>query len=326
MYVGLDIGSYQTKLCYCGDGAAETVAWPTDSVELRRAVSSPAAGARPQLDDLGSAAHISVDSVPYVVRTTSEFADRRTAVCLLRSARLREYRAVALAALARVPSARIDSLVLALPFPPFIGPPLRSALACKLRGEHKVGERTLQISRVRVVPQGFGTFVQLTHTLERATSVDDTTLVVDVGYRYVSWLLVQDEWQHTQGAGASPDGVSFIQGAVGRELCGRACARPMDRKSLCAVPLTYMDYMSLGTNELTALVTRVHVAAAVRRVKDSLPDPDAVTCVMLAGGGASHYEKELWPAFPHACKVTCASPVLVNVVGLQRLASNAGNQ
>lgn len=321
MYVGLDVGSFQTKICYCGDRTAQTLAWPTDSVMLRQEVSSPASSDRPALDQLGRATQVPVDGVPFAVYATSEFVDHRVTSNLVRSAHLREFRAVALAALARVPSERIESLTLGLPFLPFIGHPACSSLTSKLRGKHEVGTRTLRIDRIHVVPQGFGAFIALTNMPKRVPSIYDITLVVDVGYSCVSWLLAQDGCWYPKRAGASLDGVSFIQRAVGRELCGRACAeRPMDGNAHSVVPRIDMSNGSLEAGELTALVKRVHVAGAVRRMKDALLNADAVTEVMWTGGGASFYEKELRLAFPHARKVTCANPILTNVVGLCRLA------
>lgn len=213
----------------------------------------------------------------------------------------------------------IDLLVVGLP----IGHATKRGeeLSTLLRGTHpEVGERSVEVRDVCCLPQPVGGFL---HHASLALDLDrvrrEVTLVIDVGYFTVDWLVCNGFQPMLARSGHVEGGVSSVlpvlAGAVGAE------------HDVHYTNHSALDH-ALRSGSLNLFGRSVDVApylraadpaieAAVNLLCNGTGDGADIDNVVVVGGGASLYLPEIKRRFPRHEVQVSTDPIFANVRGFQ---------
>jgi plasmid segregation protein ParM len=213
----------------------------------------------------------------------------------------------------------IDLLVVGLP----IGHATKRGeeLAALLRGTHAViADRFVEVRDVCCLPQPVGGFLHhAALALDVARVRHETTLVIDVGYLTVDWLVCNGFQPILARSGHVEGGVSLVLRALADAIGAENDVHYTNHGALDHALLT--GNLSLfGQN--VEITPYLHAAdpvmeAAVNQLCNGVGDGAEIDNVVVVGGGARLYLREIERRFPrHQVQVT-SDPVFANVRGFQ---------
>ncbi|MFE8033859.1 hypothetical protein [Thiohalocapsa marina] len=233
------------------------------------------------------------------------------------------YQALLLAALQAIGVERIDRLVTGLPVAQATDSMRRERLRRRLQGRHALGERTVEVTEVRVIAQPVGAFVDLLMradkpTLERIAA--GTVLVIDVGFFSVDWsVLINGDLRRT-ASGTSLEAMSVLIDAAAERLRGlhggKAPVAAIERALAqgCSAILLRGDWVDLGPSlQLAAREVGEVALEALRR--DLRHEQTNVDLLLLTGGGAALFEPVVRRVFPDVPLQLPPDPVGANARG-----------
>jgi plasmid segregation protein ParM len=221
----------------------------------------------------------------------------------------------------------IDTLVTGLPVSQYRDETRRSALADQLTGTHQVTrKREIRINTVKVVPQPLGAYLDLVYTLDDPDLLADSrVLVIDPGFFSVDWVVIEQAALHQSLLGTSQMATSMIleavQTSIREEHGGKVSLAKLEQavRSGKDRVLLLGDYVELGPYLATAAAKVVPVSMDALR-QSMRTGGDSIDIVLIAGGGAALYEKQVRDLFPKSRIILPEEPVLANVRGFGRLA------
>lgn len=319
--LGIDIGYSNLKLAYGEQGGEPKVL-------LRPAGAAPA-------DRLGEKIgggenedflRVLVNGSPFVAGLSPDRAE-------LWSRELHEdypstdsYRALFHAGLLLSELDQIDLVVTGLPVNQYLNPELRERLSGQMQGEHQITpRRKITITKVKVVPQPVGGFVDYVWSLPDAAEIEDSrVLVLDPGFFSVDWVLISNGELRRQSCGTSLEASSVILdeaarliaedfgGNVGRERIEHTLRNGHAQVRLFGERIDVAPYLKKAADKVGPIVTT--------RLRESLrKENTSADMVLLVGGGAGFFESAVKDAFPQLKVTTSEAPVFANARGFWRM-------
>lgn len=243
-----------------------------------------------------------------------------------------EYKALFLAALARMGYRRIDFLVTGLPVSQIYGPGGQELIAdmqAMMRGQHLINaDMTVDVGAVQVIPQPLGTFFGLAAEKEYAslaTSENLQTLIFDPGYFSVDFVVMSGRAVMNQFSGTSLQATSMILERAAHALStkhGRAFSSDqLDAAQRSGAPtitagfgreIEYLPALVDAAKELTPSV----IGDLKRTIRTARP----LDLVIMTGGGAWLYEDAIRAAYPGVEIASVPDKVLGNARGYRVIA------
>lgn len=319
--LGIDIGYSNLKLAYGPQGAEPKVL-------LRPAGAAPADRLGEKIGGSGEEdfLRVLVNGEPFVAGLSPDRAELWSRELHEDYPSTNSYRALFHAGLLLSELDQIDLVVTGLPVNQYLNPELRERLAAQMQGEHQIApRRKITVSKVKVVPQPVGGFVDHVWSLQDATEIEDSrVLVVDPGFFSVDWVLISNGELRRQSCGTSLEASSVILdeavrliaedfgGNVGRERLEHTLRNGHDQVRLFGERVDVVPYLKKAADKVGPIVST--------RLRESLRKENAsADMVLLVGGGAGFFELAVKEAFPQLKVSTPDTPVFANVRGFWRM-------
>ena len=319
--LGIDIGYSNLKLAYGPQGAEPKVL-------LRPAGAAPADRLGEKIGGNGEEdfLRVLVNGEPFVAGLSPDRAELWSRELHEDYPSTNSYRALFHAGLLLSELDQIDLVVTGLPVNQYLNPELRERLAAQMQGEHQITpRRKITVSKVKVVPQPVGGFVDHVWSLQDATEIEDSrVLVVDPGFFSVDWVLISNGELRRQSCGTSLEASSVILdeavrliaedfgGNVGRERLEHTLRNRHDQVRLFGERVYVAPYLKKAADKVGPIVST--------RLRESLRKENAsADMVLLVGGGAGFFELAIKDAFPQLKVSTPDTPVFANVRGFWRM-------
>lgn len=319
--LGIDIGYSNLKLAYGPQGAEPKVL-------LRPAGAAPADRLGEKIGGNGEEdfLRVLVNGEPFVAGLSPDRAELWSRELHEDYPSTNSYRALFHAGLLLSELDQIDLVVTGLPVNQYLNPELRERLAAQMQGEHQITpRRKITVSKVKVVPQPVGGFVDHVWSLQDATEIEDSrVLVVDPGFFSVDWVLISNGELRRQSCGTSLEASSVILdeavrliaedfgGNVGRERLEHTLRNGHDQVRLFGERVDVAPYLTKAADKVGPIVST--------RLRESLRKENAsADMVLLVGGGAGFFELAIKDAFPQLKVSTPDTPVFANVRGFWRM-------
>jgi plasmid segregation protein ParM len=247
-----------------------------------------------------------------------------------------EYKALALALMAKLGKPCIDYLVTGLPCSHYLGSAkeiLKAAIVKQLVGDHSINARfRCQVKNVLVTAQPVGSYIKALSCDDHfIDSQDALTLICDIGYGTADWCVLQGSRLWDSNSGSSLDATSRILELAAMEICkdNPGAKLSPDRLEslyrrgevfldLAGRKIPFMPYLEMVGADVSRSVM-AEVASSMRTLKDS------VSQVLLTGGGARLFERaarETFKAVAPAYIKVDSDPVLGNATGFQIMAED----
>lgn len=212
----------------------------------------------------------------------------------------------------------IEHLTVGLPLNTYLM--YRSALRERMEGEHQVGDHTVSVAKVHVLPQPQGAL--LYHASKSGSTLDGWTLVIDIGGGTMDWYVANKQRPNFERSGAYPKAMLACAQAVAdsmrvpdwrdnHEIIGRI-DRAI-RKGDTSFRADLEDHPLLP--HLPAVEAVMDEAAT--RMLEKLGPMAEFEHVILTGGGAKPFHRFLlrkWPKLERAVRAE-PDPVFCNVMG-----------
>lgn len=232
------------------------------------------------------------------------------------------YLALVRAALAYMGVDEIDCLVLGLPLTTYEAK--RRSLEQAVAGAHEIGNKTIKVHKVTVVPQPMGGFYDYVVQNNMTDAIDhEMNLIIDPGYYTLDWVVSQGSRPiDSRSAAVNEQGASTILTAV----------RDAIEADLSCDP---GDIMRIDESLRTGRVLRVHgkhvdlekYRPLIRQIADSAVNKLItgtrgivdIENVILVGGATHLYHDAVKARFPNLEVHTGGNPVYANVRGFQML-------
>ena len=242
----------------------------------------------------------------------------------------REYRALYLAALARLGFRKIDMVVTGLPVSQYYGPQadeLKAKISAMMVGRQPVNSETVvDVAEVMVVPQPMGTFfgVATEPKFAALATAHLQILVFDPGFFSVDWVVMSGQSVMHQWSGTSKLATSVILENAAADMT-KDLRRQITRDQLDAALRRGSPTLKVGLDgeadfRASLATAAVEVGSTVAdEVMTSLRNARQIDLIIVTGGGAELYEPALRAAFPQAELVTPADLVLGNARGYHSL-------
>ena len=319
--LGIDIGYSNLKLAYGPQGAEPKVL-------LRPAGAAPADRLGEKIGGNGEEdfLRVLVNGEPFVAGLSPDRAELWSRELHEDYPSTNSYRALFHAGLLLSELDQIDLVVTGLPVNQYLNPELRERLAAQMQGEHQITpRRKITVSKVKVVPQPVGGFVDHVWSLQDATEIEDSrVLVVDPGFFSVDWVLISNGELRRQSCGTSLEASSVILdeavrliaedfgGNVGRERLEHTLRNGHDQVRLFGERVDVAPYLKKSADKVGPIVST--------RLRESLRKENAsADMVLLVGGGAGFFELAVKEAFPLLKVSTPDTPVFANARGFWRM-------
>lgn len=319
--LGIDIGYSNLKLAYGPLGAEPKVL-------LRPAGAAPADRLGEKIGGSGEEdfLRVLVNGEPFVAGLSPDRAELWSRELHEDYPSTNSYRALFHAGLLLSELDQIDLVVTGLPVNQYLNPELRERLAAQMQGEHQITpRRKITVSKVKVVPQPVGGFVDHVWSLPDAAEIEDSrVLVVDPGFFSVDWVLISNGELRRQSCGTSLEASSVILdeavrliaedfgGNVGRERLEHTLRNGYDQVRLFGERVDVAPYLNKAADKVGPIVST--------RLRESLRKENAsADMVLLVGGGAGFFELAIKNAFPQLKVSMPDTPVFANARGFWRM-------
>lgn len=186
-----------------------------------------------------------------------------------------------------------------------------------------VGERTITIDKVKIVPQPYGGYITLANDSIGLDGVENV-LVIDPGFGTLDWIVVNEGKINDARCGAAAGlGMSSVLAAVKREIereypgCEIGNIQRLDHAIRNGRPFRlYSDEIHLGKYRPTMDAI---TADAIANLANNLGGSSDIEVIALVGGPAQLYENAVRERFPRNRVVTLQEPGYANVRGFQNL-------
>jgi len=321
--LGLDLGYSNLKVAY-GDKNAKC------KTVLRPAGAAPADrfGARFDGTAHEDYIHVLVDGEEFVAGVSPDRAELWGRALHADYATSQSYKALFYAGLLLSEMDTIDVLVTGLPVSQFMDEERKTALIEQVSGVHQVTpKRSVEIKRVKVVPQPIGGLLDYVSQNEHDEIDDARILVIDPGFFSVDWVVVANNDFHRQSSGTSLNASSVVLEETGKLIA---------KDHGCQISTeTLENAVRAGKDSVLVFGQRVEIApyvdAAAKTVssvvleaiqKSMRTENKNIDRVVLVGGGATFFKEAVSNAFPRVQVVTPNDSVFSNARGFWIMGSS----
>jgi plasmid segregation protein ParM len=188
----------------------------------------------------------------------------------------------------------------------------------RFTGVLNFGHGPVHIEGVTVVPQPVGALVAFSAFGSVPFSMDDTHLIVDVGYFTTDWVVAQGFAMDDRRSGGRPGGASHIYREIAASI-GQAENQPVDEieridKCLRSGRPFFFHNRDI---DLTPYLLRARpfIESTVKEMQSRVGRTSDVRSIVLAGGGAALYEPVVRANFPEKRIDVMDAPCFANVRG-----------
>lgn len=232
------------------------------------------------------------------------------------------YTALFHAALIQADRAVIDHLVTGLPVYQYQDNDARERLQKFMTGTHNpAGERMVKVTKVSVLPQPAGAYMDLLRGFEDIELLDEgRVLIIDPGFFSVDWVTLEGGEIRGASSGTSLKAVSVLlekvndliaedhRGRVGVDQLERALRRGGSKVLLYGNRIELEPYLNKAVEQVAA--------EALTSLRQTMRTDDRnIDVVMIAGGGAEAYREAVVEIFPKSRVFVPDEPVLSNARG-----------
>lgn len=212
----------------------------------------------------------------------------------------------------------IEHLTVALPLNTYLT--YRGALRQRMQGEHHVGDRTVAITKVHVLPQPQGAL--LYHAAKSRQPLDGWAVVVDVGGGTVDWYVANKQRPNFERSGAYPKAMLACAQAVADSMKvpdwrdNHEIISRIDRAIREGGTSFRADFEDHPLPPHLPAVEAVMDEAATH-MHEKLGPMSEFEHVILTGGGAKAFQRFLFRKWPKLQRVIHVDPdpVFSNVMG-----------
>jgi plasmid segregation protein ParM len=231
-----------------------------------------------------------------------------------------EYRALTAGALSYMRKDTIDLLVVGLPVAQYLAK--RSALERAMTGEFDIGRRKrVGVKRAMVVAQPQGAlFGYAASAGKLATMMEDKSLIIDAGARTFDWLVTRGMRVVTKMSHSVNRGVSDVLRVIAGMISHDIGEEYLDLESIDVALRTGKGlriYQKPYDTKRFDDVVRSVAGQAVGAMLQQLDNSYAFENIVLVGGGAFLFRKEVKRSFPKHRIHEVKDPMYANVRGFQ---------
>lgn len=249
--------------------------------------------------------HVLVDGEEFVAGVSPDRAEMWGRALHADYATSQSYKALFHAGLLLSEMDTIDVLVTGLPVSQFMDEARKAALIEQIKGIHQVTpKRSVEIKRVKVVPQPIGGLLDYISQNENDADIEDARiLVIDPGFFSVDWVVVANNDFHRQSSGTSLNASSVVFEETSKLIAkDHGCqistevlenAVRSDKRSV----LVFGQRVEIGPyiNAAAKTVSAVVIEAIQKSLRTENKEVDRV---VLVGGGAEFFKDAVSSAFP----------------------------
>lgn len=232
------------------------------------------------------------------------------------------YLALVRAALGYMSLDEIDCLVLGLPLTTYGAK--RRLLEQFIAGEHRVGNKTVTINKVSVVPQPMGGFYDYVVQNNTVNAIDhEMNLIIDPGYYTLDWVVSEGSRPiDSRSSAVNEQGASTILTAVRDAIEADLNCDPGDimriDESLRTGRVLRVRGRQVGLEKYRPLIRQIADSAVHKLISGTRGVVD-IENVILVGGATHLYRDAVKARFPNLEVHTGDNPVYANVRGFQML-------
>jgi plasmid segregation protein ParM len=317
--VGLDIGYGNLKAVGLRPGQSdyELVQLPVGAAPLARAPRTFSGE-----PDLGGGERVIIDGTPWVGGTDPQVLQSFSRQVDRSYVASSEYLALFYAALGRLRYDHIGILVTGLPCDQYEGPDsaaTKKRLSERLRGEHRIDEtRTVTVDHVYLLAQPVGTYASVHH--DRPASDGRATLVIDVGFYSVDWVVMVNMTVRSGTAKTSTLATSRILEAAAKSI-NEVHGLPVSVNRLEAAFRSDAPILRAGRHEIPfrRFIDQAAGEASKQVMTEILSSVrdygDVMDSVILTGGGAHLFDVATRSTFRNSEVILSPNPVMANAEG-----------
>jgi len=238
--------------------------------------------------------------------------------------------ALLLGSLAEIDEPVIDTLVLGLPCNEYYrSQGMRDLVVERARGEHKIGDKIVQVKEVKVIPQPLGTFYGYIMTTEPDVAeflMESLVLVLDPGYYSLDCVLVSEGSRIFQNTSMStPNSVKAVCDQLRSKLKEEKGIPVQDgliesrlRQGKMVIPgATGMYNFESDLHEVAKDVAEQSLSEIRSRLHSAEREPNVA---ILTGGGAGLFEPYVKEGVHVPNVLKAEDSVMMNVLGYLRAA------
>lgn len=235
------------------------------------------------------------------------------------------YQALFYAALLITGKKEIDVLVTGLPVNQFMDNRIKEDLVSRLEGVHEINNfQSVKVKRVVVIPQPAGAYLDVVNSTDDSSILEAITegkaAVIDPGFFSVDWVALNYGEVRYQSCGTSLNAMSVIVEETARIIKRRF---ECDTKSSLVEKIIRngdREIMIFGEKReikpfLDMAVEKISREGLTPMKESMRKESMSYDIVLVAGGGAESYKKEVSAMFPKSRIVVPINPVISNCRG-----------
>jgi plasmid segregation protein ParM len=242
-----------------------------------------------------------------------------------------DYQILVRGALRNIGLPRLDLLVLGAPLLNFesIAPVLERSFTGALKISESEG---VEVQKVAVLPQPVGGLAWCGNLPESSSrDPSDRSLLIDIGYFTVDWLVAEGTRALPERSGSYPGGVSSlirelaseISRTTGEDITTMAMWEKIDRCLYAGQKLRiYGKEYDLGQHAQTV---KSMVSQTVAAIAQRIGDAKDLSQMLLVGGGAPRFADALRALYPNMVVNTVPDAPFANVKGFQLIGEAMAN-
>ena len=320
MYLGLDIGYGQTKLSFCDPFSTPISEVHPSGAAVLENCDQRAPGAK---DVQPNGVEVFVDGKPYVSLIDPDQVHGGMSTLHSSFVSSPEYLALFYGALSRVHGNVVTHLVTGVCVDHFKDKTMLAALRAHMSGRHLIFPgRSIEVRKVTIVEKPAGAFLAHIDKQPLGYAMHDSLLVIDCGHFSVDWIMAAAGNFRNKVAGSSRSGGSVVIDAM------RGILR--ERYNWLVSEERMYKYVRLGRPQITwdgivqdMEVLKLEAAALIApKVIGTIltalrQEQTVIDRVLVCGGSAPLFLKEVRQALPRAAVSVIESPVMANAVGFR---------
>lgn len=325
VYVGLDIGYGQTKLCWSqGFGESRAEVHPSGAAPIEQCDGTGLNAAGEAALSYGETVYVRGKCYGALIDPDRISTGMQTLHADYSSTP--QYMALYLGALARLDVTEVDQLVTGLPVSQTKNSDRAAQLKAMLEGVHEMRPgRNVQVKNVTIVPQAIGAYYAYLDRRPPGLSLHDTVLVVDCGHYSLDWVQVSGDSFRDEASSSSTHGGSMVIDRMVKLIDEKYRTR-VSRETVYRYIRSGLTTIQLGRDviDLQTLkeeASRVIATQAMGEILSSRRgQANDINRVLVCGGGVPFYLDAVKEAFPRAGVDEVPNAVLANAIGFRLFA------
>lgn len=222
----------------------------------------------------------------------------------------------------------IDVLVTGLPVSQYMDESRKAALIKQVKGIHQVTpKRTIEVKRVKVVPQPIGGLLDYISQNENDADIEDARiLVIDPGFFSVDWVVVANNDFHRHSSDTSLNASSVVLEEAGKLIAkdhgGQVSTEMLENAIRSGKRNVLVFGQRVEIEPYICAAAKTVSSVVIDAIQKSLRTENKhIDRVVLVGGGAEFFKDAVSNAFQRIQVVTPQEPVFSNARGFWLMGS-----